>query len=325
MDLHLDEAEIAGAKDVDAHGSAGDLHLFGDPDQQELMEIARRLHAADLDSAAALRLSGNLTRRHINEVLQDLLDLLFPGLFHQHGRRGVSPGTTKDALKKIHKKLSICIDAARSIDVSPPPRSGQLETRKVGMAFLRDLPRIRRALIDDVRAAYEADSAASSIHEVLLAYPGFIALAGHRLAHRLHALGVPLIPRMMSEWAHTLTGIDIHPGATLGKCVFIDHGTGVVVGETAVIGDNVKLYQGVTLGAASTRDRCSTKRHPTIQSNVKIYAHATILGGTTVIGKNSVVGASVLLAKSLPENSAVTTERFNVVKTLQVEAVGQRG
>lgn len=314
--MHLDE-ESADAKDVAGRGYRGDLRFFDDRDQPELMEIARRLHATDLDSTAARRLSGDLTRRHINDLMLDFLDILFPGLSYP-------PGSIKLALGKIHKKLSTCIDAARSIDASPL-QSGKFDTRRVVLAFLRDLPSIRRTLIDDACAAFEGDPAAGSIQEVLLAYPGFIALAGHRLAHRLHTLSVPLIPRMMSEWAHTLTGIDIHPGATLGRSVFIDHGTGVVVGETAVVGDNVKLYQGVTLGAASTRDLRSTKRHPTIQSNVKIYAHATILGGTTVIGKNSVVGASVLLAKSLPENSAVTAERSSVVKTLQAKTAGERG
>jgi serine O-acetyltransferase len=292
-----------------------DLRVVDDPAQRELMPIARRLLASDLDAAAVPRLIGSLTRRHIGEVLEDLLDVMFPGLFHEHDRHGVSLDTTKEALERIRKKLSMCIGAAFSIEAGSLLQAEWLDARQVALEFLNDLPDIRQKLIDDAHAAHEGDPAARSVCEVVLAYPGFLAIAAHRLAHRLHALHVPLIPRMMSEWAHTLTGIDIHPGATFGGRAFIDHGTGIVVGETAVVGHNVRLYHGVTLGAASTRNKRPTKRHPTIQDNVTLYAHATVLGGTTVVGTNSVIGASVLLADSLPENVSVTAERFNVVKT----------
>jgi serine O-acetyltransferase len=314
VDAKLDEEIAAACSDVAARGRAGDLRLFGDPEQQELVEIARRLRAADPDATAVLPLNGPLRRRQIHELMEDLLDLLFPGLFHAHGPRCLSPNVTKDALAKIRRKLSTCIGAAVDIDSWPLLQSRQI-TKRIVSEFLHDLPRLRQALLDDARAAQEGDPAARSLHEVLLAYPGFIAVAAYRLAHRLHALDVPLVPRMMSEWAHMLTGIDIHPGARLGSSIFIDHGTGVVIGETAVIGDNVKLYHGVTLGAASTRHRHRTQRHPTIQDNVTLYAHATVLGGTTVIGENSVVGAAVLLTDSLPANSSVTAGRLNVVKT----------
>src|SRR5882672_5593154 len=258
---------------LDAHERAGSLRSFDDP-QPLLMKIARRLFAADAaaDATEVPRLDGALTRQHIEEVLQDLLDLMFPGLFHAHDRR-FSVETTGEALEKIRKKLSACIGAATSIDAGWL----QSDARQIVLEFLNHLPDIRRNLIDDARAAYAGDPAARSICEVVLAYPGFLAIATHRLAHTLHALHVPLIPRLLSEWAHTLTGIDIHPGATIGKGAFIDHGTGVVVGETAVIGNNVRLYHGVTLGAVSTRHKRPAKRHPTIHDNVTLYAHATVL------------------------------------------------
>ena len=318
MEAELDEAAAATAKPVTIHWRVGDLRIFDEPEQEELAEIARHLRAPAVDATAALPLNGSLTRQDIRRLMEDLLDLLFPGLFHPHDPRDLSPDATKDTLEKIRRELSTCIGAAAGIDVGPPLRSRQ-STRQIVWEFLRDLPRIREALVEDARAAYAADPAAQCIHEVLLAYPGFIAVAAYRLAHRLHVLGVPLIPRMMSEWAHTQTGIDIHPGASLGSSIFIDHGTGVVIGETAVIGNNVKLYHGVTLGAASTRHGQSTQRHPTIQSNATLYAHATVLGGTTVISENSVVGASVLIADSLPANSSVTTGRLNVVKTREMK------
>ncbi|HEU0201150.1 MAG TPA: serine O-acetyltransferase EpsC [Burkholderiaceae bacterium] len=277
------------------------------------MDVALRLHA-DGDAAFVPRLNGALTRRHIGELTEDLLDLLFPGWFHPHDALGASPATTRAALAELRDQLSAVFGAAAGIDACPPLRSRHLMSRIVAL-FLHDLPRIRAMLLGDVRAAYDGDPAAQSIHEVVLAYPGFIAVATHRLAHRLHALGVPLVPRLMSEWAHSLTGIDIHPGATLGSGIFIDHGTGVVIGETAVVGDNVKLYHGVTLGAASTRQRINAKRHPTIQSNATLYAHATVLGGTTVVGENSTIGAAVLVASSVPENCAVIAERKHVVKS----------
>ena len=305
---------------VDVHGRVADLRLVDDHEQHELTKIARRLHAVDGGAAAVPRFGNSLTRLHINEVLEDLLDLLFPGLFHQHDPHCVSLDATRHVLEKMRKKLSRCIDAAISTDVWPRLQSEQLDTSKIVLRFFDDLPSVRRTLIDDARAACEADPAARSIHEVLLAYPGFIALAAHRLAHRLHALQVPLVPRMMSEWAHALTGIDIHPGATLGKRVFIDHGTGVVIGETAVVGSNVRIFHGVTLGAASTRHKGQTQRHPTIQDDVTLCAHATVLGGTTVIGRNSVIGAAVLIADSVPENSSVTAARCNVVKSPGMKA-----
>ena len=179
-------------------------------------------------------------------------------------------------------------------------------------AFVAALPEVRRLVETDVTAAYEGDPAATSRMEVVMAYPGLYAVTIHRLAHELYKLKVPIIPRIMSELAHSKTGIDIHPGATIGERFFIDHGTGVVVGETTVIGKNVKLYQGVTLGALSFDKDPETgalvkgiKRHPNVEDNVVIYAGATILGGNTTIGHDSEIGGNVWLKDSVPPNSRV--------------------
>lgn len=165
---------------------------------------------------------------------------------------------------------------------------------------------VRKTLLVDAKAALDGDPAAQSLDEVILAYPGFRALAFFRVAHALYQRQYPLIPRIITERAHHETGIDIHPGATIGEGCFIDHGTGVVVGETAVIGTNVKLYQGVTLGALSvSKDLANTKRHPTVEDNVVIYANSTILGGDTIIGANSVIGGNSWITSSVPPNSFI--------------------
>ena len=174
-------------------------------------------------------------------------------------------------------------------------------------AFSDALPGVHDALVSDAVATCDADPAATSVDEVILAYPGFYALACHRFAHQLRIQGVPLLPRLISESAHRVTGIDIHPGATIGRAIAIDHGTGIVIGETSVIGDRVRLYQGVTLGALSVRKSlASTRRHPTIEDDVVIYANATILGGDTVVGHSSVIGGNVWLTHSVPPHSIVT-------------------
>jgi serine O-acetyltransferase len=180
--------------------------------------------------------------------------------------------------------------------------------------FIKLLPAIRDMLIDDVRAAYNGDPAALSFAEVKVTYPSIMAVATHRLAHELYKLNIPIVPRMMSEHIHSLTGIDIHPGATIGRGFFIDHGTGVVIGETTHIGNNVKLYQGVTLGAKSfPLDEFGNpikhvQRHPTVEDGAVVYANATILGGDTVIGRDSVIGGNVFLMQSVPPESTVTRQ-----------------
>jgi serine O-acetyltransferase len=197
--------------------------------------------------------------------------------------------------------------------------AGDTPDRLVAEFFAR-LPAVRSLIAEDVEAAFEGDPAASSHAEIVVSYPALDAIAIHRLAHELHVLGVPMVPRIMSEYAHSFTGIDIHPGATVGRRFFIDHGTGVVIGETCVIGDRVRLYQGVTLGAIAVQNRGirGAKRHPTIEDDVVIYAGATILGGDTVIGRGSVVGGNVWLTESVPPCSKVQIKPPAL-------SVGQRG
>jgi serine O-acetyltransferase len=188
----------------------------------------------------------------------------------------------------------------------PGPHARQWDAVLDG--FFTELPWIRGTLLRDAQAIYDGDPAAHSVDEVILAYPGFFATAVYRIAHYLHAAGVPLFPRLLTELAHRETGVDIHPGARIGEFFAVDHGTGVVVGETAVIGDHVRLYQGVTLGAVSVSKHLQhTKRHPTIGDDVIIYANATILGGETVIGSGSRIGGNVWLTRSVPPGSVVST------------------
>jgi serine O-acetyltransferase len=184
--------------------------------------------------------------------------------------------------------------------------------RTVTMALLGSIPSIRTLLSKDVLAAFQGDPAANSVEEIIFSYPSIEAITSHRIAHDLYAQGVPMLPRIMAEHAHSLSGIDIHPGAEIGESFFIDHGTGVVIGETCAIGNNVKIYQGVTLGALSVERGPGAgrgkKRHPTIEDNVTIYAGATILGGKTVIGAGSVIGGNVWLVESVPPGSHITYE-----------------
>jgi serine O-acetyltransferase len=202
---------------------------------------------------------------------------------------------------------------AADLHENRPPIDNLLQaSSEIVNRFLEKIPYIRTMLIEDVKAAYNGDPAALSYAEVKLAYPGLVAITSHRIAHELYKLNVPLIPRIMSEHTHSLTGIDIHPGATIGKGFFIDHGTGVVIGETCHIGDNVKLYQGVTLGAKSFpldehgRPIKHIQRHPTVEDGVIVYANSTILGGETVIGKGTTVAGNVFLMESTPPGSLVT-------------------
>ena len=197
--------------------------------------------------------------------------------------------------------------------------------------FIQTLPSVREKLIDDIQAAYNGDPAALSYAEVKLAYPGLLAIAAHRLAHELYKLDLPLIPRIMSERIHSLTGIDIHPGATIGNGFFIDHGTGVVIGETSHIGNNVKLYQGVTLGAKSFpldehgRPIKHIQRHPTVEDHVIIYANSTILGGDTILGERTVVAGNVFLMESTPPESLVTRAESGVQIQIRTQTKNQDG
>ncbi len=255
--------------------------------------------------------------REVVDILSDLREILFPGYGRRQnlhmGNVGYHVG---DLIDSLHDRLTQQVARAlrhdcRAIDLET---DFDAEAQLVAIRLLEMIPELRKVLGDDVQAAYDGDPAAKSLDEIVFCYPGLSAIAVFRIAHELYRLEVPLIPRMMSEYAHGKTGIDIHPGASIGRRFFIDHGTGVVIGETSQIGEGVKVYQGVTLGALSfPRDENgailrNVKRHPTIEDEVVIYANATILGGHTVIGHHSVIGSSAWITRSIEPNTTVTIE-----------------
>jgi serine O-acetyltransferase len=251
-------------------------------------------------------------RESIDNLVRGLDELLFPGF--SEGLSAASENLREAITEKVNALARIMIrEVEKSLAFSV--RLGVLNcghggcravAELVTAGFFEELPNIRILLAKDLEAAVRGDPAAMSAGEVILSYPGFQAIAVHRMAHFLWLRQVPLIPRMMSELIHGRTGIDIHPGAEIGESFFIDHGTGVVIGETTVIGKNVKLYQGVTLGALSVKKaETGLKRHPTIEDDVTIYANATILGGETVIGRGSVIGGSVWITESVPVGSKI--------------------
>ncbi|MBY0526127.1 MAG: serine acetyltransferase [Gemmataceae bacterium] len=258
------------------------------------------------------------SREAVADIIADMIDVLYPG----YGRRqSLHMGNVEyhvgDLIDGLHDKLTQQIMRALRHDCPGdglPPDFESMAQQKT-IEVLRRLPELRTILEQDVEAAFEGDPAAKSLHEIVFCYPGLEAVTVYRIAHELLLLDVPLIPRMMTEAAHSKTGIDIHPGARIGPGFFIDHGTGVVIGETCDIGKNVKLYQGVTLGALSfPRDAAGNiirgmKRHPTLQDDVVVYANATILGGDTVVGHHAVVGSSVWLTHSVQPYTAVTIEK----------------
>lgn len=257
-------------------------------------------------------------------ILDDLKDILFPGYRRREGlHRGNVTYHVGDLIDRLHDKLTTQIARAlRHEDwLSGEPKlceeEQDFEAKGQAMAldFLEKLPELREILCTDAKAAFEGDPACKSLDEVIFCYPGLDAITVHRIAHELYRLGVPFIPRMMAEWSHRETGIDIHPGAKIGHHFFIDHGTGVVIGETCEIGNHVRIYQGVTLGALSFATDSEghlvrgTKRHPTIGDRVVIYANATILGGRTIVGHDSVIGSSVWLTRSVEPRTTVTMEK----------------
>ena len=248
---------------------------------------------------AALRLP---LKRDVAAFADNLLGLLFPQLSEGTSATAQAIGVRLDAVERALDELCPQLCAVlRPLEDALPSSAATLCAR-----FLGQLPEVYEQLQRDAAAIEAGDPAARSVAEVILAYPGFLALAFYRVAHALHEFGVPLVPRMLTEIAHSRTGIDIHPGATIGRACCIDHGTGLVIGETAVIGDEVKLYQGVTLGALSVaKGAAGTKRHPTIEDRVVIYANATVLGGDTVVGHDSIVGGNVWLTTSVPPYSLV--------------------
>lgn len=248
----------------------------------------------------------------VQEMISKLLTIIYPGFFREQHYRFYNMDSRltvliEDVMFNLNKQIAISLLQRDDMkDASEEVRSE--EAQKISLEFFNRIPSVREFVATDVEAFGEGDPAAYNTNEIILSYPGLYAITVYRLAHELQLLEVPLIPRIMTEYAHSKTGIDIHPGATIGKYFFIDHGTGIVVGETTVIGDRVKVYQGVTIGALSTRDVIGLKgekRHPTIEDDVTIYSGASILGGETVIGKGSVIGSNAFITEPVAAGSKV--------------------
>ena len=235
------------------------------------------------------------------DIIDKLRRIVFPGYFLEKNYRIYNAKHNlsmliEDVMFNLNRQIGLVLQDSE-------------KSQEICLEFFRSFPKVRALVLTDLQAAYDGDPAASGKEEIVYSYPGLFAITVYRLAHVLQVLGVPMIPRMMTEYAHSVTGIDIHPGATIGQHFFIDHGTGIVVGETTVIGNGVKIYQGVTLGALSTRGGQSLRgkrRHPTIEDNVPIYAGASILGGETVIGRDSVIGSNAFITSSIAPNTTVT-------------------
>jgi serine O-acetyltransferase len=301
-----------------------------DRDGPSAVDAARAITRASSELVHAVRSDtrGRVVGRKFFPSRADivaLLDLYFPLLWPGYGpgdsvadsaleEHVASHVTRLYAALSTQLERCLCYAQESALEVPACRQHG----RDLATELVADLPRVRRGLLLDLQAALDGDPAATNLDEIVLAYPGLYAITVHRIAHELHALGVPLAPRVLSEHAHTWTGADIHPGATIGESFFIDHATGVVVGETAVIGARVKLYQGVTLGALSMpKDERGQiirgrKRHPTVEDDVTVYANATVLGGDTVLGKGSTIGGGVFLTKSVPPYTRVALDNSRV-------------
>lgn len=250
-------------------------------------------------------------REEIIDILNEMRRIIFPGYFGTENTAYVSLNSfAGNTLAGIYEKLYKQIYVALSYHTLEKQQSDiEKMAQELTLNFLEQIPTIQQLILKDVEAELEGDPAANSREEIIFSYPGIYAIFVYRVAHELYQLQVPFIPRIMTEHAHGKTGIDINPGATIGEYFFIDHGTGIVIGETTVIGKHVKLYQGVTLGALSLSQGqalSGVKRHPTIEDNVVIYANATILGGETVVGQNSVVAGNSFVTESIPPNTKVS-------------------
>ena len=247
----------------------------------------------------------------IIDIIEKLRRIVFPGYFreknyHIYNARHNLSMLIEDTMFNLIQQITLVLQGS-GMDSS----AAEEQAKQLCLTFFEQVPRIRAMVQTDLQAAYYGDPAATGMDEIIYSYPGLFAITVYRLAHVLYELNVPMIPRMMTEYAHNLTGIDIHPGATVGNYFFIDHGTGIVIGETTVIGKNVKIYQGVTLGALSTRSGqalSGKKRHPTIEDGVTIYANATILGGDTVIGEGATIGGNTFITWSVEKHAKVTRD-----------------
>jgi serine O-acetyltransferase len=291
--------------------------------KEQLPELTKRIVQTYTDVSTINHL-GHCPLPNYEVVIgacEDLKEVLYPGFRRREGLHlGNVTYHVGELIDSLHDKLTMQIGRALrhdagATDMCHEDQDFEALGQEKAVRFLEQLPELRKVLALDVQAAYDGDPAVKSIDEVIFCYPGLEAVTIYRLAHLLHELEIPFIPRMMTEWAHSRTGIDIHPGAKIGKHFFIDHGTGVVIGETCEIGQHVKLYQGVTLGALSFATDGEgnlvrgLKRHPTIEDRVVIYANATVLGGRTMIGHDSIIGSSVWLTRSIEPHTTVVLEK----------------
>ncbi len=274
-------------------------HILEDYENEKTIDAIELFDQPDMDVVA--------------DITKKLLNIVYPGYYRDRSYRFYNDDSRlaviiEDVVYNLTKQISIVLrQLPENSEVSPQ----EIEERaqQMSLEFFRKIPKVREYTETDVLATFDGDPAAFNKNEIILCYPGLYAITINRLAHELFLLGIPIIPRMMTEQAHSKTGIDIHPGATLGKYFFIDHGTGIVVGETTIIGDYVKVYQGVTIGALSTRGGQrlkGVKRHPTIEDHVTIYAGASILGGETVIGRGAVIGSNAFITKSVEPGVTVS-------------------
>lgn len=265
-------------------------------------------------------LSNQPDKQGIIELTEKLLKILYPGYYSNrvykiYSLKNNMAAAIEDVVFNLKKQIMIVMKYCNGVSAL---NDTEIEDKAmcISLEFMKKIPSIRAVLDTDIDAGYEGDPAASSKDEIILSYPGLFAISVFRLAHELHVLGVPMIPRIMTEHAHSITGIDIHPGATIGNYFFIDHGTGIVIGETTIIGEHVKIYQGVTLGGLSTsggQKLKGNKRHPTIGNYVTIYSNASILGGDTVIGDNVTVGGNTFIVKSIDNDTKVMNKAQELI------------
>lgn len=282
----------------------------------------------------AVNIYNKPDKTEMREMVHDLLRIVFPGYFRERTYKIYNPNNyyaviIEDVFYHLNKQIMLALDFCK-LRGTMTVKERKMESYRISREFFENIPLIREYVETDLLAAFDGDPAASCFEEIILAYPGIMAITVYRLAHELYKLKVPVLPRLMTEYAHSESGIDIHPGATIDKYFFIDHGTGIVIGETSIIGKNVKIYQGVTIGALSTRGGqklSGKKRHPTIKDNVTIYAGASILGGDTVIGENSVIGGNAFITNSVPANTRVSIKnpemeyrtKDNLLKTEEIK------
>ena len=288
---------------------------------EEIEQITRNIFA-DLEGGKTIdeiNIYNKPSKADVHELIQNLFGIIYPGYFMDRSYQTCNPKNNlaviiEDAFYHLSQQVYLALDyCGKGGTLSDDGR--KRESYRICKAFFDRIPKIREYLETDLLATYDGDPAAASYEEIILAYPGLMAITVYRMAHELYLEKVPVLPRLMTEYAHSRTGIDIHPGATIGKYFFIDHGTGIVVGETTVIGENVKIYQGVTLGALSTRGGqklSGKKRHPTICDHVTIYAGASILGGETVIGENTVICSNAFITSSIAANTRVSMKNLEM-------------